>query len=192
MSPSSPLMMSLFAMAAGGMVLAQGLGWQPEEPAVDIPAASFEVERVRPHDTGDQVAADIDVLLQRPAFTPGRRPFVPALAGTATTEEDLAEADVPVPKVLGVAVSSARAVAVVMDVDGSRTRRVSTGDELAGWRVVAIDRERVTFGSDAVQAVVYLKRSGDQQRVEVTPLVSEVAERNPREPSQKPEPGPLF
>ncbi|UEM23725.1 hypothetical protein JL100_013605 [Skermanella mucosa] len=192
MSPSSPLLMSLFAMAAGGMVLAQGLGWQPEEPATDIPAASFEVERVQPHDTGDQVAADIDVLLQRPAFTPGRRPSVPAVAGTATTEEELAQADVPVPKVLGVAVSSVRAVAVVTEADGGPTRRVATGDELAGWHVVAIDRERVTFGSNAVQAVVYLKRSGDRQRVEVTPLVSEVAERDAREQSQKPEPDPLF
>ncbi|UEM06306.1 hypothetical protein JL101_012995 [Skermanella rosea] len=191
MSPSSPLLMSLFAMAAGGMVLAQGLGWQPEEPAVNIPPASFEAERVRSHDTGGQVAADIDELLQRPAFTPGRRPHVPS-AAEAAAEAEPAQADVPVPQVLGVAVSSARAVAVVMDADAGRTRRVAPGDELAGWRVVAIDRERVTFGSDAVQAVVYLKRSGDQQRVEVTPTVSEVAERDPREPSQKPEPGPLF
>lgn len=192
MNPSSPLLMSLFAMAAGGMVLAQGLGWQPEEPAVDIPPASFEVERVQPHDAGDQVAADIDVLVQRPAFTPGRHPYVPAVADAAAIEEDAAQADVPVPQVLGVAVSPARAVAVVMDADGGRTRRVAPGDELAGWRVVAIDRERVTFGSDEMRAVVYLKRSGDQQRVEVTPLVSEVAERGAREASQKPEPGPLF
>lgn len=192
MSPSSPLLMSLFAMAAGGMMLVQGLGWQPEEPAVDIPPGSIEAERVRSQDTGGQVAADIDELLRRPAFTPGRRPYVPAGAESAAAEEEPAQSDVPVPQVLGVAVSSARAVAVVLDADAGRTRRVAPGDELAGWRVVAIDRERVTFGSDAVQAVVYLKRSGDQQRVEVTPTVAEVAERVLREASRKPEPGPLF
>jgi hypothetical protein len=193
MRPTTPVILSLLALATGGLVLAQGLSWRPEEPVLDVPAAAVAAGPLRVAEPGGQVAADVEAVLQRPPFTAGRRPYVAPVAGDAASgEEEVAAPDVPVPTVVGVALSSNRAVAVVMEADGGRTRRVAAGDELTGWRVIAIDRERVTFGSEKAKAVVYLKKSGTELQVEVTPVVSEVAERDARGVPPKPEPGSLY
>jgi len=192
MRPSTPAVLSLLAVVTGGVLLAQGLTWQPEAPAIDVPQAPVEAKLAHAAVGGGQVASDVEALTQRPAFTSGRQPYVAAVAAADASTEAEAEVkpEVPVPAVLGLAISSKKAVAVITEADSGRTRRVAAGDEVSGWRVIAIDPERVTFGSPTIRAVVYLKKSGDQPRIEMSPAISEVAERDTT--SRRPDAGPLF
>lgn len=176
MSFPFPVLMSVLAMASGGAVLVQGLIWQPAVPQAQISEPATQTVGSQRHDLPDRTGMDVEILLERPLFTPGRHPITPAVLEKDAGEQ-IVETDTPVPEVAGVALSSLRSVVVVKDTDGAKIHRLPQGGSIKGWRVVAIEREKVTFTSKTMRAVVFLKSSG-QQQTEVTPLVSEIADRD--------------
>jgi hypothetical protein len=161
-------------MAAGSSILLQGLEWQPQIPTAEFMPTSMQRSRSPLPASPEQldVDADIDaqvqVLRQRPPFTPGRRVPVAAVADAAAPPVT-GPAAVPVPALHGIALSGRRAVAIVLEPGGGRLRRVGLGDEVAGWRVTAIRHGSVTFETASAEATVYLDRTGEEPRSEVKP-----------------------
>jgi hypothetical protein len=158
--------MPLMAIAAGGGVLLWGLERQPQVPTVGFMPTSMHPPRgplpasLGQMDAGADVDAQVQVLRQRPPFTPGRRAPVAAVADAAAPPVT-GTTVVPVAALHGIALSGRRAVAVVLD-PGGRLRRVGLGDEIAGWRVTAIRRGSVTFETASAEATVHLDRAGGE------------------------------
>lgn len=163
-------LLPLIALAAGGAILARGLEWQPEVPAVHVAPSRVESPAERSADDVGRIAAQVDELQRRPLFTPGRRAYEPADAGPGQASVEAAETDVfPVPEIRGTAVSGERSVAIVIDPDDDRMRRVVAGDEVGGWTVLEIRSGKVRLRSDKADAVVYPSMPGGEPRSEVTP-----------------------
>jgi hypothetical protein len=164
-------LLPLIALAAGGAILARGLEWQPEVPAVHVAPSWVEPPAERSGDDGGRIAALVEELQRRPLFTPGRRPYEPADVGPGQASVAAAETDAfpPVPKIRGTAVSGERSVAIVIDPDDDRMRRVVAGDEVGGWTVLEIRSGKVRLRSDKADAVVYPSMPGGEPRSELTP-----------------------
>ncbi|UEM07852.1 hypothetical protein JL101_033835 (plasmid) [Skermanella rosea] len=164
-------LLPLIALAAGGAILAGGLEWQPEVPAVHVAPSRVEPPAERSADDGGRIAALVDELRRRPLFTPGRRAYEPADVGPGQPSVPAAETDAfpPVPEIRGTAVSGERSVAIVIDPDDDRIRRVVAGDEVGGWTVLEIRSGKVRLRSDKADAVVYPSIPGGGPRSEVTP-----------------------
>jgi len=172
LSPS--IVLSLLALTAGGGALSHGIEWQPEFPNVAVSPAPLRPALAKVADTGGETGAYAESLRQRPPFTPGRRPYTPHVVVAAAEPEEMA-VDSPLPTVHGVALAGQRSVAVVMETADSKTRRVMLGDEVLSWRVAAIRREGVLFESPSAEALVYLKKPGQEPRFEITPREETVA-----------------
>ena len=164
-------LLPLIALAAGGALLARGLEWQPEIPAVHVPPSQAERPAERSGDDRGRTEALVEELQRRPLFTPGRRLYDPADTGPGQASIPAAETDVlpPVPEMRGTAVSGERSVAIVIDPDDDRMRRVVAGDEVGGWTVVEIRSGKIILRSDRADAVVYPSIPGGEPRSEVTP-----------------------
>jgi hypothetical protein len=174
---SPALLLSLMTLGAGAGTLAWGLDWQPDLSTAEVAPvpAPQQVQAARTDMAQDE--ALIQVLRDRPPFTPGRRPPRPAatlaIADSAAPE---AVADLPVPTVRGIAVSGQSSIAVVaLESQNSRLHRVPLGGEIGGWRVTAIKRGSVTFTTPTIEAVAHLSKPGEEPRVETTRHDSEVA-----------------
>ncbi len=106
--------------AAGGQ--APPLSDLPAEPSfVMAPAESFSA------------------ILERPLFSPTRRP--PA-EGTVTIESGEPELEVTV---VGIIISSEEQIAIIKPKGGSRFIRLSEGDSFQGWNLETIEPDRITF-----------------------------------------------
>ncbi len=106
--------------AAGGQ--APPLSDLPAEPSfVMAPAESFSA------------------ILERPLFSPTRRP--PA-EGTVTIETGEPELEVTV---VGIIISSEEQIAIIKPKGGSQFVRLSEGDSFQGWILETIEPDRITF-----------------------------------------------
>ncbi len=106
--------------AAGGQV--PPLSDLPAEPSfVMAPAESFSA------------------ILERPLFSPTRRP--PA-EGTVTIESGEPELEVTV---VGIIISSEEQIAIIKPKGGSQLVRLSEGDSFQGWILETIEPDRITF-----------------------------------------------
>ncbi len=106
--------------AAGGQ--APPLPGLPAEPSfVMAPAESFSI------------------ILERPLFSPTRRP--PA-EGTVTIESGEPELEVTV---VGIIISSEEQIAIIKPKGESRFVRLSEGDSFQGWILETIEPDRITF-----------------------------------------------
>jgi hypothetical protein len=179
MRVSPALLLSLVTFGAGGATLSLGLKWQPNLPAAEVTLASSpqpaKAKRADPAEDGGL----IQILLERPPFTPGRRrPPPPVLAVAEAPAEEAAAVDATVPTVRGIALSGRDSIAiVVLDSEANRLHRIALGSEIVGWRVTEIERESVTFSSPSVQAKSFLRRPGEPPHVEMTQHDSKLAEK---------------
>ncbi len=106
--------------AAGGQ--APPLSDLPAEPSfVMAPAESFSA------------------ILERPLFSPTRRP--PA-EGTVTIESAEPELEVTL---VGIIISSEEQIAIIKPKGGSQFVRLSEGDSFQGWVLETIEPDRITF-----------------------------------------------
>jgi hypothetical protein len=176
---SPALLLSLMTLGAGGATLSMGMNWEPDLSTAAVAPAPLPqpVKAAVPATTQD--TALLQTLRDRPPFTAGRRPPQPAaVAGAEAAEPEAIPAELPVPTVRGIALSGQSSVAiVVLDSDSQRLHRIALGGEIAGWRVTNIQRESVTFSTETIEAKVYLRKPGEEPRVETTHHDPEVAQK---------------
>ncbi len=115
---------------------------------------------------------DFSAILERPLFSPTRRPPAQGEAPTATPESKLQVT------LVGVIISSEEQIAIVRLKDASRFERLSVGDSFQGWILDSIEPSRVTF------------RRGDlEEHIELTydvpPPVQKPKRRKRRERKQR-------
>src|SRR5687768_11467177 len=105
LSPSA--LLSLLVVSAGSGTLIHAWDWRPDVPVWDIGPAPIRPDAVPI--TGGTEDADIaardsaaELLRQRPPFTPGRRPYTPAIVEEAAPPMAAAAEEIPVPAVHGI------------------------------------------------------------------------------------------
>jgi len=177
---SPALLLSLMTLGAGGATLANGLNWEPDLGTATVTPAPMPQPVKASGAATVQDTALLQILRDRPPFTPGRRPPQPApVLALVETPEPQATADIPpVPTVRGIALSGQSSVAILMlPSENTRLHRVTLGGQIAGWRVTAIQRESVTFSGETVEARAYRGKPGEEPRVETIHHGSEVAEK---------------
>ena len=94
--------------------------------------------------------AEFSAVLERPLFSPTRRP--PA---EGTVPEAAPEAELQV-TLVGVIISSEEQIAIVRPKDASRFARLSVGDSFQGWTLASIEPKRVTFRRGDVEEHIEL------------------------------------
>ncbi len=84
-------------------------------------------------------AESFSAILERPLFSPTRRP--PA-EGTVTIESAEPELEVTL---VGIIISSEEQIAIIKPKGGSQFVRLSEGDSFQGWVLETIEPDRITF-----------------------------------------------
>ncbi len=84
-------------------------------------------------------AESFSAILERPLFSPTRRP--PA-EGTVTIESGPPELEVTL---VGIIISSEEQIAIIKPKGGSKFVRLSEGDNFQGWTLETIEPDRITF-----------------------------------------------
>ncbi len=115
---------------------------------------------------------DFSTILERPLFSPTRRPPAEGVAAAAAPEPALQVT------LVGVIISSEEQIAIVRLKDAGRFARLSVGDSFQGWVLDSIEPSRVTF------------RRGDlEEHIELTydvpPPVQKPKRRKRRERKQR-------
>ncbi|MHA1152893.1 MAG: hypothetical protein ACTSQ7_09565 [Alphaproteobacteria bacterium] len=82
---------------------------------------------------------DFSAILERPLFSPTRRPPVQGVAAV-----DAPESRIQV-TLVGVIIASEEQIAIVRLSDASRFARLSVGDSFQGWILETIEPSRITF-----------------------------------------------
>lgn len=82
---------------------------------------------------------DFSEVLDRPLFSPTRRPPAEGAVAIASSEPELEVT------LVGVIISSEEQIAIVKPKDGSRFLRLSVGDSFQGWTLDSIEPSRITF-----------------------------------------------
>ncbi len=96
-------------------------------------------------------AADtFSTILERPLFSPTRRP--PA-EGTVTIESSEPELEATL---VGIIISAEEQIAIVKPTDGTRFARLSLGDSFHGWILESIEPNRVTFRRGEIEEHIEL------------------------------------
>ncbi len=93
---------------------------------------------------------DFSGILERPLFSPNRRPPAEGLATVAAREPELQVT------LVGVIISSEEQIAIVKLKDGNRFARLSLGDSFQGWILDSIEPSRITFRRGDVEEHVEL------------------------------------
>ena len=101
-----------------------------------LPAASAPAPR-RPRPVVVPPVAEYPAILQAPIFSPDRKPGEDLGAGPGASALDSYAA-------LGVAMGHAFASALVKG-PGGPAKTLKRGDTLEGWRLVGLDKEKLTF-----------------------------------------------
>ena len=83
--------------------------------------------------------ADFSAILERPLFSPTRRPPAEGVAAVAPSEPELKVT------LVGVIISSDEQIAIVKLNDAASFARLSVGDSFQGWVLDSIEPSRVTF-----------------------------------------------
>ncbi len=84
-------------------------------------------------------AEDFTTILERPLFSPTRRPPAQGVAAAAAPEPELQVT------LVGVIISSEEQIAIVRLNDADRFARLSVGDSFQGWTLDSIEPRRITF-----------------------------------------------
>lgn len=109
----------------------------PIIPPVSEPAA----DRIAPVDLTPAAQPPLEALvaaLDRPLFTPSRRPPVAAPAAPVELDATLA----------GVLMTDSEKVALVLQGGAQRAVRLREGDDFLGWSVIRIEQRSLVFGRD--------------------------------------------
>lgn len=103
---------------------------------------------------GGLTTSDAKAFLERPLFTPTRRPIeIDAVAAVAGDDIEEAIAADPELMLLGVTSGPDGSIARIATEDGAERRSVRVGEEIDGWTIQAIDPSAVTV-TRAGQTVV--------------------------------------
>ena len=97
---------------------------------------------------------DFAQTLQRPLFSATRRPPPPAPAPMPREAPPPAPPEPPSLMLLGVVTDEQGARALVRPNPTAKIRSLRRGDEIEGWRVVEIGRQRIVIGRDARTSTV--------------------------------------
>ena len=111
-------------------------------PVAPLPALPVELSFTMP------AAETFSGILERPLFSPTRRP--PA-EGTVTIESSESELDVTL---VGVIISAGEQIAIIKPKDGARFARLSLGDSFQGWILESIEPNRVTFRRGEIEELI--------------------------------------
>ncbi len=95
-------------------------------------------------------AENFSVILERPLFSPTRRP--PA-EGTVTIESAEPELEVTL---VGIIISSEGRIAIIKPEGGSQFVRLSEGDSFQGWTLETIEPDRITFQRGEIEEHIEL------------------------------------
>ena len=82
---------------------------------------------------------DFSTILERPLFSPNRRPPAQGVVAAVTAAPELQVT------LIGVIISSEEQIAIVRLKDASRFARLSVGDSFHGWILASIEPSRITF-----------------------------------------------
>ena len=93
---------------------------------------------------------DFSAILERPLFSPNRRPPAEGVAAVVAREPELQVT------LVGVIISSEEQIAIVKLKDGNRFARLSLGDSFQGWILDSIEPSRITFRRGDVEEHVEL------------------------------------
>jgi hypothetical protein len=99
------------------------------------------------------------VIVERPLFSPSRRPPLPApppepelVAVEAAVVEPVAQPEPPPPpaisfSLIGIVMFGDQRVALLQPLDGARAVQLREGEEFGGWTAALIEKERAVFRS---------------------------------------------
>jgi general secretion pathway protein N len=93
---------------------------------------------------------DFSMVLERPLFSPTRRPPPAGTVAAVTSEPELQLT------LVGVIISSEEQIAIVRLQDASRFVRLSVGDSFQGWMLDSIEPSRITFRRGDVEEHIEL------------------------------------
>ena len=93
---------------------------------------------------------DFSSILERPLFSPTRRPPAQGVVSAAAPEPELQVT------LVGVIISSEEQIAIVRLKDAGRFARLSVGDSFQGWILASIEPSRITFRRGDVEEHVEL------------------------------------
>jgi len=93
---------------------------------------------------------DFSAILDRPLFSPIRRPPAEGAVATAASEPELQVT------LVGVIISSEEQIALVRLKDATRFARLSVGDNFQGWTLDSIEPSRITFRRGDVEEHIEL------------------------------------
>ncbi|MHA1537282.1 MAG: hypothetical protein ACTSUD_06980 [Alphaproteobacteria bacterium] len=94
--------------------------------------------------------ADYLAILERPLFSPNRRPPAEGVAAVASSQPQLQVT------LVGVIISSEEKIAVVRLKDATSFARLSVGDSFQGWVLNSIEPSRITFQRGDVEEHIEL------------------------------------
>jgi len=129
------------AVAAGALLLALGLQFILPASTSQPEASALAPRRAGP--VAAPVIAQYASILERPVFAPDRRPGPAELPSVGAGPLGGYAA-------LGVAIGRSVATAVVSG-PGAAARTLRMGESVEGWRLVAIDRAKLTFERDGAR-----------------------------------------
>ena len=117
-------------------------------------------------------AENFAAILERPLFSPTRRPPAQGVAATIAPEPELQVT------LVGVIISSEEQIAIVRLNDADRFARLSVGDSFQGWILDSIEPSRITF-----------RRGDGEEHIELTydvpPPVQKPRRRKRRQQNQR-------
>lgn len=157
--------------------------WTVYRTNIDVSPISPKLHAVteQPQGSGDALLAedvrDFSVTLERPLFSKSRRRFVPTpiepapvetavLVGPAPPTDPVISPEV-LPKLLGISIG-AEVSKALFRVDGEEAQWHVKDELLAGWLIVAIEKDRVLVARD-----------GRETRIQLYPVAGVTTSRNP-------------
>ncbi len=93
---------------------------------------------------------DFLAILERPLFSPTRRPPVEGVVTVVVPEPELRVT------LVGVIISSTEQIAIVKLADGARFARLSLGDSFEGWILDLIEPSSITFSRGDAEEIIEL------------------------------------
>lgn len=163
--PVATIVLALIVLALGALALRLSV-----EPLADLSAADPSDPASSPRQTSDQVltddlAVDWTPILERPLFSPLRRPREATAASDAADQEMIEAADEPMPIApppeaalawVGLLIGEQTRLALFRLPDGSETW-VAEGGALARWDILEIGEEELVLGSGGAVFVLTME-----------------------------------
>jgi hypothetical protein len=170
-------MVALFSLMAGALLTA-GTYWLWTNPMASVltrPIVSWSPPSLPGGSAKalSSVSVTAEIALQRPIFSPTRRPFVAAVqeivpepvpeqpvSELPVAEQPVAEPLSPAPQfsLKGIWISPARSTAFLVTPELPAGQWLAVGDDFAGWKLKAIENNAVTltFGEQSATVQLYV------------------------------------